>query len=230
MKNSDFDIELIERFLEGTLNEQEKEAFLARVEAEPEFAAAFNQRKLLQASYTEASKRVELKKQIGLLIEDEKHKTLKQRKLWLAAAAVVVLASLGSLLIFNPGKPDMENDYAKNLQIHEAETTSQQAEGQLNRAIEYAAVDSVVKVKQSNGFYPNENTLLSLTDTIRFSWPESIKVSQLIISDSKNTLVRTINIQTSAKQHLLMPGSLNPGLYSWKIQNDPTINRFRINR
>jgi len=58
MKNTDNDNELIESFLDGTLNDQEKEAFLARLETDAALAKAFDERRLLQESYVEASKRI----------------------------------------------------------------------------------------------------------------------------------------------------------------------------
>lgn len=223
MKNSNFDIELIERFLEGTLNDQEKEAFLARVESEPEFAKKFSARKLLQETYTEATKRIELKKKIRSVVDEEKRKVSNQRKIWLVAASLIVIATIGSLLIYNSRTNKQENQYAK-----EQNSSDQAVQGKQNRMGEYGNMDVVVRNAAVDDFFPDEFTELKSTDTICFRWPSTLTERFLTIYNSKGQLVKKVTIKKKVKEYVLMPGILEPGVYFWKFMNDTALIRITV--
>lgn len=223
MKNSDKNIELIERFLEGTLNDQEKEAFLARVDEESEFAAAFAERKLLQESYTEATRRIELKKQIRSLVGDVKRKESNQWKIWLAAASLILLATVGSFLIYNEQTSKTESQYAE-----EQQSPDQAVQGKQNKMGEYGNMDIVERKESVDDFFPDEFTLLKTSDTICFKWPSSMNLRYLTIYNSKGELVKKVTIKKKVKEYVLIPGTLNPGVYYWKFMNDSTLIRITV--
>ncbi len=223
MKNSDNDIELIERFLEGTLKDLEKEAFLARVEAEPELAAAIAERKLLQESYTEATHKIELKKQIRSVVGEEKRKASNQRKIWLAAASLIVLATIGSFLIYNARNSGTENQYAK-----EQPSPDQALQGKQNKMGEYGNMDVVVRKESVDDFFPDEFTPLKASDTICFKWPSSLNLRYLTIYNNKGELVKKVTIKKKVKEYVLLPGVLKPGVYFWKFMNDSTLIRITV--
>lgn len=223
MKNSDNNIELIERFLEGSLNDQEKNAFLLRVESEPELAQAFSERKLLQESYTEATRRIELKKQIRSVVGEEKRRSSYQRKIWLAAASLIVLATIGSLLIYNSGSKRLENKYAK-----EQKSTDPAVQGKQNKMGEYGNMDVVVRKESVDDFFPDEFTSLKASDTICFKWPSSLNLRYLTIYNHKGELVKKVTIKKKVKEYVLMPGVLKPGVYHWKFMNDSTLIRITV--
>ncbi|MBL7906167.1 MAG: hypothetical protein JNL22_14175 [Bacteroidales bacterium] len=223
MKKTDNDFELIERFLEGSLNQQESADFLHRVESDPEFAKMFSERKLLQKTYTEASKRMELKKQLKSLITDEKRKTSSQRKIWLAAASLIVLAVIGSLLYYNSGNPGNEKQYAKELP-----SPDEAVQGNQNNMEEYGNMDVVERKESVDDFFPDEFTPLKTNDTICFKWPSSMNLRYLTIYNSKGELVKKVTIKKKVKEYVLLPGILKPGVYYWKFMNDSTLIRITV--
>jgi len=223
MKNSDNDIELIEQFLEGSLNDQENTAFLARVESEPAFAAAFAGRKLLQETYTEATKRIELKKQIRSVVGEEKRRSSFQRKIWLAAASLILLAMLGSILIYNARNKGTERQYAK-----EQASPDRAVQGKQYNMEEYGNMEVVVRNAAVDDFFPDEFTELKSTDTICFRWPSTLTERFLTIYNSKGQLVKKVTIKKKVKEYVLLPGILEPGVYFWKFMNDTALIRITV--
>lgn len=223
MKNLNHDIELIERFLEGSLNGIETEAFMARVEKDPEFAQVFEERKLLQEAYIEAHSRIELKSKIKLVVTAEKLKKANQRKIWLAAASLIVLATIGSFLIYNSINNKQENQYAKE------QTSPEQAiERKNNKMNEYGNMDVVVRKESIDDFFPDEFTPLKASDTICFKWPSSMNLRYLTIYNNKGELVKKVTIKKKMKEYVVKPGILKPGVYFWKFMNDSTLIRITV--
>jgi len=223
MKKSENDFELIERFLDGTLSDQENADFHARVESDPEFARLFAERKLLQKTYTEATKRIELKKQVSSLIADEKRKAAYRQKVWLAAASLVVLATIGSLLIYNARSHKSESQYAK-----EQPSRDRAIEGKQNKMNEYGNMDVVVRKESVDDFFPDEFTTLKANDTICFKWPSAMSLRYLTIYNNKGELVKKVTIKKKVKEYVLLPGVLKPGIYYWKFMNDSTLIRITV--
>ncbi len=223
MKNTDNDNELIESFLDGTLNDQEKEAFLARLETDAALAKAFDERRLLQESYVEASKRIKLKKQIRSIVTEEKRRVSNQRKIWLAAASVILLATLGSILIYNARNKGTERQYAK-----EQASPDQAVQGKQYNMEEYGNMDVVVRNAAVDDFFPDEFTELKSTDTICFRWPSTLTERFLTIYNSKGQLVKKVTIKKKVKEYVLLPGILQPGVYFWKFMNDTALIRITV--
>ena len=223
MKNTDNDNELIESFLDGTLNDQEKEAFLARLETDAALAKAFDERRLLQESYVEASKRIKLKKQIRSIVTEEKRRVSNQRKIWLAAASVILLATLGSILIYNARNKGTERQYAK-----EQASPDQAVQGKQYNMEEYGNMDVVVRNAAVDDFFPDESTELKSTDTICFRWPSTLTERFLTIYNSKGQLVKKVTIKKKVKEYVLLPGILQPGVYFWKFMNDTALIRITV--
>lgn len=217
------DHDLIESFLEGSLNDQENKAFLARVESEPAFAAAFAERKLLQETYTEATKRIKLKKQIRSVVGEEKRRASFQRKIWLAAASLVILATIGSFLIYNAQNSGTESQYAK-----EQPSPDQAVQGKQNKMGEYGNKDVVERKESVDDFFPDEFTPLKANDTISFKWPSSMNLRYLTIYNNKGELLKKVTIENKVKEYALMPGVLTPGVYYWKFMNDTSLIRITV--
>lgn len=223
MKKTEHDPELIERYLEGSLNDQETGDFSKRLESDPAFAKMFSERKLLQETYTEATKRIELKKQIRSVVGVEKRRASNQRKILLAAASLIVLATIGSLLIYNARNTGQEKQYAK-----EQPTNDQALEGKQNKMSEYGNMDVVERKEAVDDFFPDEFTPLKANDTICFKWPSSMNLRYLTIYNNKGELVKKVTIKKKVKEYVLLPGILKPGVYYWKFMNDTTLIRITV--
>jgi len=115
MNLSQYDIELIEKNIEGSLTEDERKEFLQRENESEEFReAAIFQRKLL--STLEASEKSKLKQQLIRQFQTpSKNKTRKlqaNRKLWYAIAASVILV-VSSIFIIKNSSIDKDDLYDK---------------------------------------------------------------------------------------------------------------------
>ena len=223
------DNDLIERFLDGSLSEKEREAFNERIKTDTILADALAQRKLLQRTYIETSRRSALKKQIKTIVTDEKRKAANQRKVWLAAATIIVLTAVGSILMFPAKKPDNAQRLANEQPKQSIDTTDHLLQGQQKSMNEYATLDSIEATKKNNTLYPDDRAILKSGDTIRFSWPELYKVQFLTIYNNKGEVVKKESIIQGTNKYVLLPGMLPPGQYSWKILKDSKNIHFTIN-
>lgn len=223
MKNSAIDTDLIEQFLEGSLNDHEKEAFLARVNSEPEFARAFAERKFMQETYTEATKRIELKTQISTVMADEKRRKSGQRRIWLAAASLILLAAIGAVLIYIVTSTGSEKQYAK-----EQSPPDQAVQGKQNPMGEYGNIDVLTRKEISDDFFPDEYTNIKASDTICFKWPASENHRYLTIYNRKGDLVKKVTIKKKVKEYVMVPGILKPGVYYWKFMEDSSLIRITV--
>ncbi|MGV8111530.1 MAG: hypothetical protein AB2L17_01360 [Lentimicrobium sp.] len=223
MENQHDYAELIERFLEGALSDDELVFFKKQLESDPEMAEVYRQRIALQELWVESTRRGMLKKQIGQVIAREKQSVRARRNIWLAAAAVVVLSVIGSLLIFNTRNTKPEEQYAAG-----QETPLPATEGKQNQMNEYGNIDIVKPAKSVDDFFPDEYTPLKSNDTIVFRWPSSMETRYLTIYNNKGELVKKVTIRKKVKEYMLLPGVLKPGIYYWKMMNDSTLIRITV--
>ncbi len=227
MKNLENDIDLIEKFLEGSLSENEETAFQERLANDVGFADAFAKRKLLQKAFVEATVRADIKKTIGSAIAGEKRKAQTHRRIWLAAATLIILATVGSLLIYNSFNRMPENQFAIEQNLPEKEDR-EAMERKSNSMEEYGNLDVLVRKESVDDFFPDELTVLKANDTIIFKWPSSLNERYLTIYNSKGELVKKEKIKKKVKEFTLLPGILKPGVYFWKFMNDSTLIRITV--
>lgn len=210
------DKDLIERFLEGSLDEKERDAFHERIKTDDAFADTFEQRKLLQLSYIEASKRHELKRHLRSVITDVKRKKTTLRKVWLVAASFIILAGIGSFFLLQT-RQSSNNNMAKqdeNIVI-----------GKKNQIEEYGSVDTFNKKSTSNAitFLPVDGTVFYQKDTILFFLPVMDEKDTLIIYDKSGAIIKKITIKPHSSEYKLLPYMLKPGEYSWNHSFDETV-------
>ena len=227
MKNLDIDIDLIEKYLEGSLSKNEEAAFQERLANDVGFADTFTERKQLQEAFIEASMRSEIKKSIRSAIAKESHRTITNRRVWLTAAAVVLLAAVASVLMYNSSGRMPEKQYAKE-QTSPEKGDKEATQKKLNSMEEYSNMDVLVRKESVDDFFPDESTVLKPTDTIIFKWPSSLNERYLTIYNSKGELVRKATIRKKAKEYTLLPGVLKPGVYYWKFMNDSALIRITV--
>lgn len=220
--------DLIERFLEGSLSEQEVEDFNQRIKKDYTFAEALAQRRLLQKTYVEIHRQAELRNQIRSIVLDENQKVAYRRMIWLAAATLLILTALGSILFYTTKKPDNEPQMANEQFNKGNDPADHLVQGQQQSMNEYASIDSLKTTEHKIAFLPDEKTKLRSVDTIRFSWPESKEALILSIYDNSGGIVKNERIKSGTKQFLLLPGILSPGKYAWQIKNYSKKIRFTI--
>ena len=222
MKNSENDIYLIEKYLEGSLEISEENAFLERLKSEPDFAKLYEQRKKLQTAYVASARRIHIKKKIQNAIFLEKKRGTAQRYYWYAAA-ILSFITIGSILLYT-NKP-INNTEAYSL---EGSDTLSIIHGEKRTPENYANLETVKPVYEITDFSPHEESTILSSDSIDFIWPGNIQTDYLTIYNSKGVLVKKVKIKSKTKKITLMPGELAPGIYFWKLMNDSSLIRITI--
>jgi len=226
MENQFNDTELIESFLENSLNNEDIESFNQRLETDKSFAEKFAQRKLFQSTYIKAYRRIELKKQIRSIISEEKRNSTIPRRVWLAAASLILLLGIGSFLLIQSRQSGDKTMAANGINLSEDKEVSSTE----NNIPEYGSVDSVSK-KQVNPtvtFLPPEGAVFQQTDTIRFYLKNMDSNTRIIILDKTGSVVKKISVNASSSDYKIMPNALKPDNYLWFISNNESVKHSFI--
>lgn len=227
MKNLENDIDLIEKHLEGSLSEKQEITFQERIANDSGFAGLFAERQLLQEAYTEAALRSSIKRNIFSAMVEERGLTKTRNRIWMAAATLILLATIGSVLIYNSSGRMPEEQYATELNSPENEDR-EAIQRKSNNMEEYSNIDVLVRKESVDDFFPDELTMLKATDTIIFKWPSSLNERYLTIYNGKGELVKKATIKKKVNEFILLPGILKPGVYYWKFMNDSTLIRITV--
>lgn len=194
MSNMEKDIEIIERYLDQELSEQELNTFNERVKADQQFASLLKWRKQMQDDWNQANEFESTKQQLKKL-HMKNNQSNSFKKYYMAAAAVVLLALIIPLAM----------RYSKNepaLQMNELESKA---------TIEFLDI----RFKQTS---PIHGQILK-SKNILFTWESGLDVKTAIVLtevDSKEVYVIS-PIQSDDKMYLLKD-SMPPGKYEWKME------------
>jgi len=224
MKELNHDHELIEKYLEGGMSPSEVKDFLARVNSEPELADKLAFRRKLEMEWKAAAKYQSIKKQVARVINMEKAEAGKNRLIWMVAASVVVLATIGSLFFFINPSPGEKNDIlaSGDSLINQGETISKPFYKEMPVL---ASIDSV----RTSQVTSQVHSVFSENDTIILQWiPAGIKNHLYIFSLPDSTLVLSWELQPGLDEYLITPGSFKPGDYMWYINTPSRICQFSI--
>lgn len=211
-------INLIERYLDGSLDADEKASFEKSLEANIELKEAFHDRKKLKEIWIDADEFSKTKARIKTVLSKE-NKQSKTRRLWYVvsvAASVIIL--LGSYYFINQNQ--QENDFETPVLITK-DTQPPNNQLQIDQPTTYAKRGSLSVVKLIS---PVKKQVVSSDVKIVFHWTSSLKqLDTLCIYSSINEemmLQYPISLSDSIKK--IHVASLEPGLYYWKIasQND----------
>jgi len=226
MKKQLIDYDLIERFLEDSLNDEQRKSFDELLKSDKAFAEALAKRQLLQNSYIEATKRIEIKKKIHAVILDEKRKTINHRKVWLAAASIAILLGIGSFFMFQQ-KPSLDNTtVAKQDSLLQEDIL---VSPNKNTIVEFGTADTLHKQNETiTTFLPADDAVFYQTDTIRFSRPKTDGQDVLTILDKNGLVVINATMIPGISEYKVIPHSLKPGKYTWSFLNENIPNTLII--
>ena len=219
------DIDLVERFLEGSLSDNELDAFDQRLKTDTTLAGILAQRKLLQASYFEASERHDLKKQIRLAVNDEKRKMSNlKRNAWLIAASFTILAGIGTFFIMQSRQSSDNNLVSQGNNSQEDEVVA----AKQNKIAEYGSVDTFNKQSKINviDFLPVDGTVFNQKDTILFFLPVMNEKDVLIIYDNAGSVIKKVSFQPGNEEYKILPYTLKPGEYAWNHLLDQSKKHY----
>jgi hypothetical protein len=221
------DIDLIEKFLEGSLSETETKIFNDLLKSDIDFADRLAKRKLLQESYTEATRQYELKKHIRSIVIDEKQNSAFRKRIWLVAASLILLVGIGSLIVIQTRQSGNSNTIAE---VEGDQKEDKIVEGKKNNIEEFASIDTFTVVKKKAiSFLPPDGAVFSQSDTIRFFWNKAVENNILILKDKAGSEIRKIAIKPGTTEYKLSTNDLKPGTYNWSFSHDiSTTHSFII--
>jgi hypothetical protein len=215
MKTQITDNDLIEGFLDGSLSNEQNAFFDERVKSDKAFVEALAHRQLLQKSYIEATKRIELKNHIRSIISDEKRKAANQRTFWLIAASITILVGIGSFLIFKP-KQTLNNIAKQDSLPQEDQLVSPNK----TNIVEFGTLDTLHQQNEDiKTLLPAEGAVFSQTDTILFS-RQNVDVNEMLtITDKTGSVIFKTTIQSGTAKCKVLPFALKPGTYIWNFEH-----------
>jgi hypothetical protein len=220
MDNLHNDTDLIESYLEGSLTDKELEAFSYRIKTDEYFKNLVRKRKLIQLSYIEATDRNKLKNQIRSVIDDEKYKSVNQRRQYFLAASLFSILIISSYFV-NKLK-DTSTDNLVNQEISPG--TNEAITGNDNKIVEFGSADTFDKQpgKPPISFLPPEGAIFLKTDTIWFFPPNATAENQLFITDKSGNIVKKVTLNPTQPDYKILPDVLKPGTYIWYLSQDKT--------
>jgi len=226
-KNSTID-DLIEKYLDGTISEAERELFDQRLKNEPVLSEKLSQRILIQKSWLKSAQHNQVKQHISRLIKIEKQRLKSDSRIWLVAASLIVLFGISSLLIFQNSQKQNDREFLawsknpnKNFRI---------TQGQQNEVKKYGALDStrIHKEMADQDYLPANGAVFQVTDTIIFRWPVTSLKEKLVIFDDNWSKVKEVLLPKSVMEYRLNPSTLKSGIYTWILPPDKLRYQFSI--
>ena len=230
MNSEEHDIDLIERFLDGTLNEEELASFHNRVKEDSDFASLVSLRKELPELWTAAEHYQAIEEEVKHALQKRAH----ARILWMSpavfaiAASVVVLVgiALALALIKGGGKGLNEGDQAIVTQRDSILPLKSD-----NPAFK-AKLGNVTKDSLS-GFhllFPIEGQAYHSADSITFIWniPCDSATIFYITDQLTGKIVVQKAIEPEKTEYILLPNSLKSGTYYWFIGNEQVKREIQI--
>lgn len=235
MKPDENDIDLIERFLDGSLNEPELIEFHKRVEMDPDFANLLELRKKLPDLWQKANLYEEIQGEVRRSITMSLHHRIFQLHpaVYAIAASVIVLVGIGIAFILWKGGGDGLN---QNNQV-----VVKQSDSILQLQTEMpgskAKLDTVTKHEYTGTrlilLYPPDGMIYHYSDTVTFKWSiPGDSVSTFYVADKLNgdvLIKKRVNPYKPEPTGYLLPGkSLKPGTYIWYVDTNRVQREIRI--
>jgi|694.fasta_scaffold117556_2 hypothetical protein len=197
MSNQDeFDFDLIEGYIDGTLNEEQRELFERKRKSNAAFNEQYEFRINIATEWRRSQKYQMINQQLNK-IKMEQKKISKPGKtfMYLAAASVIAIVMVTGIKFFN-------NTEVKNLQFDQSEVKS---------SVLYH--DS--RYKQISPVHGQVSNATVLT----FEWESAveIKTNLVILKSDNQSLVYRIAVN-SADKKLKFTEHLDKGTYIWKLE------------
>ncbi len=216
------DIHIIERYLDGQLSPEERAEVERRLEQDDAFKQLFQERQALKRWWQEAEEYRQVKETVGEVMREEKTKQrfLKRRRVFYAAASVVLL--LGILLFAYQKKRD--SFIAKNeLAVTDAKQTSGLKKDIPKHYASVAYAGSLTLVEPKGTVFKKEN------GTLEFRWRTERKgVDTLFVKEVKtgeNVLKEPVNLEAGK---WLGSFSGKQGKYVWYLGSTSDTLSFEI--
>lgn len=244
MKPNENDIDLIERFLDGTLNEEELASFHSRVKEDPDFAGLVELRKEIQDLWIAANAYQEIEEEVRRSLKRSTSKSLfqlktlfptsHQRILWMPpvvfaiAASLVVLIGIALALTLTKGGGKGLNEGDQTIVTQRDSILPLKSDNP-----EFKARLGNVTKDSLSGFhllFPIDGQAYHSADSITFIWsmPCDSATTFYITDQLSGKIVLQKAIEPEKTEFILPPNSLKSGTYSWFIGTEQVKREIQI--
>lgn len=218
------DLDLMERYTDGLLSDDEKKLFEAALEANIELKEAFESNEKLKQVWIDANKYEETKSRIKLVIDAEKGQT-NSRRLWYivsVAASVIILLSSYYFITQN----QQINDF-KTPEFITKNNKEPNNQLQIDRPAHYAKMDSISTIQLIS---PVKKVVINANSKIEFEWYSTLTNSDTlrIYSLLDNDLILQIPVFLSDSVIGIQSALLEEGSYYWKFESQQDRGEFII--
>lgn len=222
MKIDEKDVELIEKYFDGDLNEEEKTVFDKKHSENTEFAELVRLRNTLPGILKDAALYETTKKEIqeALMLEETGPKLFSLKRIYYVIAACILLL-VGTFVIFflvNNKKEGPDQMADKNIVNKDSLTILQQIE-QPSRAKKGIYKDIILK--DTSLITPVEGAQFHDNETIIFKWvnKNDTVTHLLIISADDDKTVEFIAVKPGQDMLPVKADKLKPGEYYWMLSD-----------
>lgn len=230
MKKQRDDKDLIEEFLDGSLNEDKRIELQARIKSDPAFADQYDQRLRLQNAWLSTTKYSNTYAKIISAMKEEKSVIKFHRDILLAAASVIALFGIGSFLLFVlPEKSPKQMQEAKiatdSIQIENINEPQQIGIPKFGKSDTLSRPE----VRVVELLSPGDHFKFNNGDTIRFEWKSSLLESYLTIKKKGNdSLILRVEVRDKQNIYIFKTFGLEAGTYIWYIDDPKNSREFQL--
>jgi hypothetical protein len=228
MKIDEKDIELIEKYFDGILNEEEKSVFNKKLSENSDFAKLVKIRSALPGIWKDAAQYESTKNEIReVLKEGLEQKVFPIKRIYYAVAAGILLL-VGTFVLFflinNNKGIDQTSDKKR---IKEDSLTIMPQMEQPSRAKK-----EIYKAEDIDIISPVEGMKFHSHDTIIFKWVNKNDTTThlLLISKTDNNTVENIAVKPGQEMVTVKACDLKTGEYYWMLSDHKTKRYFSVVR
>ena len=231
MKIDEKDVELIEKYFDGILNEEEKVVFDKKLLKKSEFAELVRLRSALPGILKDTALYETTKEEIqGALILEEKEPKLFMIKRTYYAVAAGILILVGTFVMFfliNNNKNGSDQTADNNNLKEDSLTIMQQIE-QPARAKK--GIYKAIKSDNIDLISPVEGIVFHYQDTILFKWVNKNDTTThlLILSKYDTKTIEIIAVKPRQEIVTIKAEELKPGEYYWRLSDRRIKRSFSV--
>ena len=228
MKIDEKDIELIEKYFDGILNEEEKSLFDKKHSENSEFAELVKLRTTLPGILKDTALYETTKKEIqrALILEENEPKLFTVNRIFYAVAAGILLL-VGTFVLFfliNNNKNGSDQASVERSVKEDSLTILQQMEQPSK------AKKEIYKAEATRMISPVEGMVFHYNDTIIFKWvnKNDTSIHLLLISKHDNKTVENITVKPGQEMVTVKASALKPGEYYWMLSDRKIKRTFKV--
>ncbi len=220
METNARDIELIERFLDNDLSEEEATSFLRRIDQDPEFAKLFKLRNVLPDVLADADNFANIHEEVKSNLEAKDHFLFFFRHPAQFALAAVVLLLIATAVVFfvTSEKGIFRSDKSSNIVNRDKSVNIEKnAEPASKAAEDYA------EIPIDRAIFTNNQKMI-----FKFRPSKDSALRFVITLTGKPFIIYERTLRRGQDSIELLPGTFRPGAYVWHVGNIANKRMFIV--